>query len=163
MPVPQTLDSRSQLPMVQLDLITPSAAAFSRDVEKKSDAMVQQRPKEISASNGLSASAETNGSTANQSKTSSLVDDADEDVSIMEHNQLRPAFPSDSTPSYVPDLGGPAVVMPSAPAPSPPGASAVLAPVSSANVAQDAPAAEFRQIAPDLYFNYDFGGSNSAV
>jgi len=29
--------------------------------------------------------------------------------------------------------------------------------------AQEAPAAEFRQIAPDLYFNFDFGGSNSAV
>ena len=29
--------------------------------------------------------------------------------------------------------------------------------------AQDARSAEFRQIAPDLYFNFDFGGSNSAV
>ncbi len=29
--------------------------------------------------------------------------------------------------------------------------------------AQDTPEAEFREIAPDLYFNFDFGGSNSAV
>ncbi len=29
--------------------------------------------------------------------------------------------------------------------------------------AQDRPPAEFRQIAPDLYFYFDFGGSNSAV
>ncbi len=29
--------------------------------------------------------------------------------------------------------------------------------------AQEAPDAEFRQIAPDLYFNFDFGSSNSAV
>ena len=30
-------------------------------------------------------------------------------------------------------------------------------------VAQEAPAAEFLQVSPGLYFNYDFAGSNSAV
>jgi len=35
--------------------------------------------------------------------------------------------------------------------------------LSGAAGAQDTPAAEFRQVAPDLYFNFDFGGSNSAV
>ena len=35
--------------------------------------------------------------------------------------------------------------------------------LASPGAAQDVPAAEFRQIAPDLYFNFDFGGSNSAV
>ena len=29
--------------------------------------------------------------------------------------------------------------------------------------AQEAPATEFLQVGPDLYFNYDFAGSNSAV
>ena len=35
--------------------------------------------------------------------------------------------------------------------------------LASPGGAQDVSAAEFRQIAPDLYFNFDFGGSNSAV
>jgi len=34
---------------------------------------------------------------------------------------------------------------------------------SNASFAQQDPSAEFRQVAPDLYFNFDFGGSNSAV
>ena len=33
----------------------------------------------------------------------------------------------------------------------------------SQGAAQDAPAAEFREVAPDLYFYFDFGGSNAAV